>query len=188
MKESNLWYDRQRWTYMADRIMAENYATFFRQIPWQLFCTFTFAWPVSDPQADAVFSGFINSIEHHYRSDVGFVRGDEKRSSGCGKPASPRHYHALLACAVPVSLGYVADLWMSIAGHRSDGAGAKVDIYDPDKNGASYALKLINQPGGDWTLSRNLYLFLPAATIEVKGKRMRRHSLRHSARAGVVTL
>jgi hypothetical protein len=187
MKESNRWYDRVNWSYKADRNNAENYAAFFRQVPWQLFSTFTFAWEVSDAQADGVFSGAIHSIEKHYRSDVGFVRGDEKRFSGCGKPASPRHYHALLACAAPLSIKYVADLWMSKAGHRSDGAGAKVETYDPNKDGVSYVLKHINQPGGDWTLGKNLYLFLPAKP-DVVGKRMRRHLRRHSVRAGVVTL
>jgi hypothetical protein len=181
MRESFRWYDRTNWSYTADRKIAEAYATWLKQIDWQLFCTFTFAWPVSDPQANEVFSGAIHKIEEHYRSDVGYVRGDEKRFSGCGKPACPRHYHALLTCAAPLSPTYVADLWMSIAGHRSDGAGAEVDVYDADKNGASYVLKLINQPGGDWT-PRKLELFLPAATIEVAGKRMRRHLRRHHAR------
>jgi hypothetical protein len=188
MKESNHWYDRTIWPYRADRITAENYATFFRQIHWQLFGTFTFAWEVSDAQANGAFSGLISAIQKYCRSDVGYVRGDEKRFSGCGKPACPRHYHALLACGAPVSPRYVAALWMSMAGHRSDGAGAEVELYDPSQNGVSYALKLINQPSGDWTLSRNLYLFLPPSNIEVVGKRMRRHLRRHSVRAGIGAL
>ena len=188
MKESNRWYDRINWPYKADRITAENYATWFKPIHWQLIGAFTFAWSVSDRQADGVFSGFIHGIEKHYRSDVGYVRGDEKRFSGCGKPASPRHYHALLACAAPLSPNFVADLWMSMAGHRSDGAGAKVDVYDPNKNGVSYVLKHMNQANGAWTLSKNLYLFLPPANIEVVGKRMRRHLRRHSVRAGIGAL
>jgi hypothetical protein len=185
MRESNRWYDRPNWPYKADRTTAEGYATWLKQIHWQLFCTFTFAWVVSDQQAHRIFLAFINLLERYLKCDVGYVRGDEKRFSGCGKPACPRHYHTLLACAAPVSPEYVETLWTSMAGNRSDHAGAKVETYDPNKNGASYVLKLINN--GDWTHGK-LELFLPPASVEVMGTRMRRHLRRHSARAGIGAL
>ena len=97
---------------------------------------------------------FINRLELHLKSDVGYVRGDEKRVSGCGKPACGRHYHALLTSAAPLKPAFVEWLWNYVAGNPSNDGGAKVEAYDSSKNGAGYVLKLINQPEGDWALGR----------------------------------
>ena len=58
-------YDRVNWPYQADRALVEEYAKWLKQIPWRLSCTFTFAWPVSDPQGNNNFSWFINQLERH---------------------------------------------------------------------------------------------------------------------------
>jgi hypothetical protein len=110
------WYERERWPYTADRQIVEKYATWLRRIPWKLFCTFTFASRVSDQQADNVFAEYINQLEKFYRSDIGYVRGDEKRLSGCGKPASGRHFHALLTSAAPLHPFFVESIWTDMAG------------------------------------------------------------------------
>jgi hypothetical protein len=140
----------------------KEYARWLKQIDWKVFCTFTYAWRVSDPQADKTFIEFINRLERSLKSNVGYVRGDEKRFSGCGKPASARHYHAVLTSAIPLEPTWVASLWMEMAGHRSDHAGAKVDTYNPAANGIEYVLKFISQPEGDWKFGR-LELFHPEA-------------------------
>jgi hypothetical protein len=175
-------YDRERLPYRADRKMVEQYAQWFTQVPWRFFCTFTFAWKVSDTQAIATFDEFINRLERDRRSDVAYLRGDEKRFSGCGKPACARHFHVLLASAAPLSPGSVQSLWMSMAGSRTDHAGAQVVPYKPDLPGVSYVLKSMNQPDGDWTFSNNLYLFLPSAIPETVTCRMRRRLRRHHMR------
>jgi hypothetical protein len=182
MLNSSRWYERERWPYTADRNNADEYAQWLQQIPWQLFCTFTFAWRVSDPQANETFREFINRLERHLKYDVAYVRGDEKRFSGCGKAACARHYHVLLACAAPVSSAHVESLWMGMAGNRSDNAGAVVRPYDPNLNGASYVMKLINGVDGDWAF-RNLHLFQPLPSEGTITKRMRRHLGRHRVRA-----
>jgi hypothetical protein len=182
MKDIITWYDRQRLPYQSDRNTVEAYAGWLKPIPWQLFCTFTFAWRVSDPQAIKVFDAFINRLERLYKADVCYVRGDEKRFSGCGKPACARHFHALLACAAPLIPWSVELLWKEIAGNRKDGTGALARPYDQNLEGASYALKFINQLDGDWA-PRKLELFLPDSMfVQDKTARSRRRLRRHLQR------
>ena len=73
------------------------YQAWLKTVPWQLFCTFTFAWPVSDPQALKVFNELVTRMEIFVRGPIAFVRGDEKRFSGCGMPGAPRHFHVVFA-------------------------------------------------------------------------------------------
>src|SRR5438874_1688199 len=97
------WYERDHWPYTEDRKLTDQYAEWLKPIPWQLFCTFTFAWRVSDAQGNNIFAEYINLLERYLGCDVGYVRGHEKRISGVGKPASGRHYHALLTAAAPIN-------------------------------------------------------------------------------------
>jgi hypothetical protein len=159
----------------------DAYAAWLRTIPWKLYGTFTFAWPVSDAQADKVFHAFINRMERHIGSDIAWVRGDEKRWSGCGMPSIPRHYHAVFWSAAPLSGWLFESEWMSMAGERGDGQGAKVDPYDPNRNAVSYVLKKINSLEGDWHFGR-LDLALPASTHEPLTSRQRRRLRRHNDR------
>ena len=145
-----------------DRLIREGlqgYVGWLRQVPWQLFCTLTFAWRVSDSQANGIFRSFIDRLEKRIQGPIAFVRGDEKRFSGCGKPAAPRHFHVLMTAHRPLGASWIADSWRALAGRRENGAGADVRRYDPDLGGLSYTLKFISQPGGNWDM-RNLDLFL----------------------------
>jgi hypothetical protein len=176
------WYERERWPYTADRQTANQYAKWLMSVPWKFFATFTFAWKVSDPQAAKIFDAFINRLEKYLQCDVTYVRGDEKRISGCGKPESGRHFHVLLTCVAPIDPRWVEELWMSMAGERSDGAGAQVKPYDGSRNGASYVMKLINQVEGDWKF-RKLHLFHRLLMSEgTLNRRQRRNVRRHETR------
>jgi hypothetical protein len=178
MRTLSRWYEREHRPYAVDRQIIEGYAHWLKQVHWRLFCTFTFAWKVSDQQANKTFDEFINRLECHLKCDVGYVRGDEKRFSGCGKPACARHFHVLLTSTAPVIPETVELLWMSMAGKRADHAGAQVQPYNRNSSGASYVMKLTNQPDGNWE-SRKLHLFHPSARVEKITKRMRRHLHRH---------
>ncbi len=174
-------YGRARWHTAIERSRVHDYALWFKQIPWKLFCTFTFAWKVSDPQAIKIFDAFINRLERVIKCDVGYLRGDEKRFSGLGKPACARHFHVLMVCANSVDPRFVEALWMSMAGSRSDGAGAQVKAYDANLNGESYVLKQMNQAHGDWD-HRKLHLFLPSLKLAKPNSRHRRTLRRHQDR------
>jgi hypothetical protein len=164
----------------SSRRDLQHYEEWLQEVPWQLFCTFTFAWPVSDSRAIAVFNGYINRLERSMRCPIAYLRGDEKRFSGCGMPGARRHFHGLLAATCRLDCHLIANVWMDMAGHRENGAGAHVLIYDPSQGGLAYCLKFINQPGGDWDFG-NLDLFLPM-NREQMNKRQRRRQARHALR------
>ena len=88
--------------YASNRALTREYAAWLERIPWQLYCTLTFAWRVSDPQALKTFNSYIDRLERALRSSVTYIRGDEKRFSGCGKPASGRHFHVVMASRVVI--------------------------------------------------------------------------------------
>jgi hypothetical protein len=140
---------------------------------------------VSDIHANKVFDEFIERLEKTMLGPIAYVRGDEKRFSGCGKPGAPRHFHAVLAAHRRLDPQFVRDLWMSLAGRREEGAGADARIYDPSLGGLSYVLKFIHQPQGDWDLGNlDLYLCAPGSAMNSRGRRrLARHSERLEALA-----
>lgn len=186
MRSSRKWYERAQMPYAEDLRKIKGYANWFRQVKWCLFCTFTFAWKVSDQQANEKFDEFINRLERLLNCDVGYVRGDEKRHSGCGKPESGRHFHALLIFTATVHPEFVEELWERHAGRRKNGAGALVKPFDPHGgpdhtgDGIAYVIKYVDQPEGDWKFNK-LHLFPPFSKDLKDNKRMRRHIRRHPA-------
>ena len=124
----------------------------------------------------------MNRLERSVKSDVGYIRGDEMRFSGCGKPASGRHYHALFTSAAPLEPAFVESLWNTVAGNPIGEDGAKVEPYDAKKNEVHYVLKMVGQMHGNWKLGR-LELFHPESRgFQTVRKRLRRHLQRHKAR------
>jgi hypothetical protein len=156
----------------------KHYIEWLRQVPWQVFCTFTFAWSVSDAQGERVFATFVDRMERTLRCPLTYVRGDELRFSGCGKPAAPRHYHVLLAAERNLEPSWVGSMWTALAGERVNGAAAHVREYDPTRNAIAYTLKLINQTHGNWSF-KNLDLFIKGANLGSAGCRARRRLSRH---------
>jgi hypothetical protein len=156
----------------------KQHVEWLSQVPWQVFCTLTFAWRVSDAQANRVFTVFVDRMERYLRCPLTYVRGDERRFSGCGKPAAPRHYHVLFAAECKLETYWVAGMWTALAGARVEGAGAHVCEYDPNRNALAYTLKLINQPNGDWSF-KNLDLFISGANLHGASHRARRRISRH---------
>lgn len=177
-EEAIRWYEREYRPYAADRILVGDYAAWLKPVKWQLIATFTFGSRLSDEEANRRFDEFIDRLEGTVKSDVTYVRGDEKRFSGCGMPGCGRHYHVVMASAAPLSPAVVEWLWKEVAGSWDDGA--DVQPYDPSRNGIGYVLKMMNQPYGDWTF-RNLHLLFPVGP-ESLNKRQRRHLRRHEAR------
>jgi hypothetical protein len=165
----------------ASRGDLREYVVWLQGFPWQLFATFSFVWRVSDGQAAQVFKTFINRLEKSLRCPIVYIRGDEKRYSGCGKPAAPRHFHLLMAAAIRLDANYIANTWMRMAGFRADGAGAKVCTYDSKGNAIAYCLKFIFQPDGDWDF-KNLDLYLCPPNAMNKNRRQRRRLARQAHR------
>jgi hypothetical protein len=160
----------------------DEFTLWVKKVQWNFFCTFTFAWRVSDAQAEKVFDAFVDRLERHLHCGICFIRGDEKRFSGCGMPASGRHFHVLMTCVPTVSPKLIESVWLNMAGTRADGAGAQVEDYNPNDNGAGYVLKHIYEPEGNLAF-RNLDLYHPDAKHSQKqNKRWRRRLKRFEAR------
>ena len=91
---------------------ARAYSKWVRAVPWQLFGTFTFPQkPLNDEWADKEFAEFINRLEASLKSDVCYIRADERRLSGCGRPECGLHFHALLTSVAPMHPALVEWLW-----------------------------------------------------------------------------
>ena len=135
------WMEQERRVFERRQQRDRAYSKWVRIVPWQLFGTFTFPGIVfNDESAFKDFAEFINRLEGSLKSDVAFIRGDERRLSGCGKPACGLHYRALLASIAPMHPGFVEWLWTSQVGQCSHDAGAFVVPYDPIRGGAEYDL------------------------------------------------
>ena len=152
------WYERIPTE--RDEQTVKLYAAWLCRAPWQLYVTLTFAWPVSDIQGDRVFTAFIRALERKLHAPIAFVRGDEKRFSGCGKPASPRHYHLLLASTAMLVPLLIQMLWWRFGGCGADHDSAKAELINSPQKAAAYCLKFVNEADGDWRF-HNLELFMP---------------------------
>jgi hypothetical protein len=128
-----------------------------------------------------VFHEFIERLEKSIKGPIAYVRGDEKRFSGCGKPGAPRHFHAVLAAHRQLDCQGVAREWMRLGGYRKNGAGADVRVYDTSRGGLAYVLKFIDQPEGGWDFN-NLDIFLAPRSPREMNRRQRRRLLRHQRR------
>src|ERR1035437_8536300 len=161
IREKNImirrWYDdlpAQR-----DIEVVKEYAKWLSRVPWKVYGTFTFALRVSDEHADKVFAAFINCMERELRAPMAFVRGDEKRFSGCGMPGSPRHFHALMTSTAALDPLRLMTVWRRFGGSGEQQDSAMAEAVKNPQKAAEYCLKFINDTDGDWTF-HNLDLVL----------------------------
>jgi len=180
---------------LKGRRRSDQYFEFLKQVPWQIYGTFTFPWKVSDHSADRTFCDFFKMFERHQRSPIGYVRANEKRlyqPSGLGKPPTGRHFHFVLASPAKLDAPAIEYRWKVMVGNgwgidsRGElllGGYAKVEPYRPDLAGLRYCLKGLDDPDWsefwDWTFSDNLFLFLPDSPMN---SRMRRQFRRMGKR------
>ena len=65
-------WDYQRWyevmPVQRDIESVQQYAAWLAPVPWQVYGTYTFAWRVSDAQADRDFNAFIDYLEFVWTS------------------------------------------------------------------------------------------------------------------------
>jgi hypothetical protein len=116
--------------------LVYSYGAFFSQWDWDHFVTVTFGRCLSESRGLYYWNEFINSLGHLTRGRVGWVRSDEDRWSGCGRPEVPLHYHALVMYKNVPPPQTVADLWKSMAGD------AQVEAYGSGGGAAWYLAKM----------------------------------------------
>jgi hypothetical protein len=144
----NMWYDRL--STEQDRVVQRSCAEWLNTYPWQIYFTFTFAYPAARALAERQMREFLNRLERHYRNPIGMMFAEETRSwSGCGEAAVPLHYHGLLCSDARLEPGAVETGWHSL-GHFA--GNAKASRYDAAGNAAYYCLKSLREPGSNWNL------------------------------------
>lgn len=170
-----MWYDKLPTA--KQKAMQQNYADYFRSFPWQLYITFTFANPVGDAAAAAIYQEFVNQLEHYYRAPIGWVRGEEtSHFSGLGMPGGRLHYHLLLCSDVELDPKCVEQVWRALG---SFGDHACAEKYEPDDEAVRYCFKFLHEPGNGWNLG-GLDHFGPEAAGE--NCRSRRRARRRAER------
>jgi hypothetical protein len=116
--------------------LVSAYGDFISQWPWDHYGTFTFGRQLSQSGSIRQWNEFIDSLGRNTRGRVGWVRADEQRWSGYGRPEIPLHYHALLKYKNVPTPEDVAALWKSRAGD------AKVEVYGSGGGAAYYIAKM----------------------------------------------
>jgi len=171
--------DRTRVYELQGRV--SHYANWLSVIPWQLFATLTFARPVGDARATQVFGGCVDRMEQYFRCPLVYVRGDERRFSGCGMPSIRRHFHVLFAAAVPLG-PRVCSRYLDPDGRKpEERRGCGCSNLRSDRGALAYSLKQIFEIDGDWSFA-NLDLYLPNPGAH-RSARTRRRLARHAKRA-----
>ncbi len=126
--------------------LISSYGEFFSQWNWDQYATLTFGRHMSQSGGLRQWNEFIDSLGRATHGPVGWVRADEQRWSGSGRPAIPLHFHALLKYKnVPAPEG-VAGLWKARAGD------AKVQVYSAGGGAALYMAKMFPFPDSRYDL------------------------------------
>jgi len=158
--EGNDWYANMA---PNDRAFADSMADWVGDVPWQLFCTFTFPWNVSRKTADMQLRLLLNDLESHLKTQICFLAGKEMKPPSLGIGV-PYHFHVLMAAHYPIPADQVAETWRHMVGKGKitplcpEGDSALVTLFDERQRGVQYCVKRANCCHGDWSF-RWLELF-----------------------------
>lgn len=120
-------------------LVVQAYGTYFGGFAWDLYGCGTYRSPKSRHVTPKLFFAFARRLSKKLKTRVAWLAVAERRTSGCGHPAIPLHWHLLMA--VPPqhrdSLVTIASLiWQR---HYGD---ALMTPYDPSRAGCFYLAKL----------------------------------------------
>jgi hypothetical protein len=133
--------------------------------PWQLYVTLTFPFAISRSGGDSLFHSFIDSLENEYQATVAYVRCDELRYSGLGRPGTPLHFHCLLTSESRLSSPSVEHAWIRLVNRNHNeiverrDRPARAITYDPAKGASFYLVKDLHSDSFEWRLSEHLGLY-----------------------------
>jgi hypothetical protein len=132
--------------------MAQHWGTYLAGFEWNIYGCGTYRQPVSEPYAEALLKRFMERLGRKQHCRVSYFAALERRYSGCGMSPIPLHWHFLAAGKDSSAMDQVAqNLWTEQFGD------AKIEVYDPSRDGAYYVCKLV----GHWNstfLQGNLHL------------------------------
>jgi hypothetical protein len=119
---------------------VHSYGTVFSGFDWHIFGTGTFRNYMTVGSADRMLGVVFDRLSHSLnRAPIAYIAVQERRTSGCGLPAIPCHWH-FVAAAPPQhrsALTRQAKLvWERLCGH------ADMRPYDAQRGGGFYLAKL----------------------------------------------
>ena len=178
------------------RLLQQQYASWFRQFPWNWYVTATFDRQVTRAQAWALLKAYLNDVERDRRCRVAALVVMEAKWSGLGKPGSGYHFHLLLQTPSRVTAAYLREGWdakynggrwcrqKALAKCRCgqcEGGAMRCCPYDPAGNAADYLLKELHLEPDNWYLHREWLFGGVDPEACVNAKRARRSIARHKA-------
>jgi hypothetical protein len=137
---------------MQNQPVGVPLSEWLRDIPWQLFGTFKFPYPIQQDSARGTMLQMTQSVAHTMQCRLGYVYAMERRDR-TGVAIVPLHFHAAFVAPKPLSADLIADTWNNAVGrpHAGNGDLALVEPYDPSRRGIEYILKQMTDPDCQWT-------------------------------------
>lgn len=127
---------------------AFQYGTYFAGFRWDLYGCLTHSRPMGARAAEPVLQRYFERLGKSIRSQVAYVAVPERRTSGCGMPAIPLHWH-FLAAGPERHRSQLLKNARVLAWKLGQ---SKIDLYDPALHGAPYIAKLASQQNFDWVM------------------------------------
>lgn len=131
---------------MTYNAAQQHWGTYLQGFDWSIYGCGTYREPVSAVRAEALMKRYMERLSRKMKTPISYFAGLEQRLSGCGMSPIPVHWHFLATCDPDYGLSEVAQaLWTEKFGD------AKIEAYDPVRNGAFYVSKLAGHANGDFT-------------------------------------
>ena len=145
-----------------DRPVEVSTSEWLQGIPWQLFSTCKFPYPIERESACATMLKMTQSVAHTMQCRLGYVYTMERRDR-TNTAIVPLHFHALFVAPKPLSAYLLADSWNNAVGRPNAGTGhlALVESYDSFSSGIEYITKHMTDPDCEFD-QKNLGFFSSA--------------------------
>ena len=130
-------------------MITQQYGTFFSGFQWQLFGCGTYRNRSSVAAADGLLDTFFDRLRKTVNAPIAYIAVPERRTSGCGYPAIPLHWHFVAAVPPRYTLALLREatcLWQRPYGN------SHIRQYDSRRSGAHYLAKLAGSAGYSYRL------------------------------------
>jgi hypothetical protein len=130
---------------------AQAYGNFFAGFPWQIYGCLTFRNHTTLYGAHGQLNTLMSRMGKKLKARVAYLAVPERRTSGCGLPAIPLHWH-FVAAAPSQHQERLPRLAKEIWEYQRVGF-AHVEPYIPELSRAHYLAKTVNNPDFDYVFS-----------------------------------
>jgi hypothetical protein len=92
----------------------QQWGEYFSGFDWQLFGCLTYARKQSDRSACGALTRFLRDASESVEGGLSYIAVAEWRTSGCGLPSIPLHWHLLMGCSEGKAYGlslFCRDRW-----------------------------------------------------------------------------